>query len=169
MVATHYEVLGVAPGAQAVEIRRAYLRAALATHPDRPAGSAGESTRIRRMQEINEAWAVLRDPDRRRSYDRQLAAAARSSARGVPPPRPAPAQTRADSSELFTTYRDVRPIPRGLTFLPPAIIAGAILVCLSALLLTSQWLIQLGLMVLLIGVVLFVVVQLLAMARGARS
>jgi predicted membrane protein len=69
---------------------------------------------------------------------------------------------------VFSSY-DVRPVPRVFTLFPPLLIAAAILLCLAAVALTSQWLIQLGLMILLIGVVLFIVVQLLAMARGGRA
>jgi len=77
-VATHYDVLGVAPDAVPADIRRAYLELARALHPDRAVGSsAGESQRSsRRMQEVNEAWRVLREPASRAAYDRALVPAA---------------------------------------------------------------------------------------------
>lgn len=69
---TLYSVLGVADGADPAEVRRAYLRLARAHHPDlHPAGTA-RRTAERRMQEVNEAWAVLSDPQRRAEYDRRL-------------------------------------------------------------------------------------------------
>jgi hypothetical protein len=62
---THYDLLDVAPDAEPAEIRRAYLRLARAHHPDLQ-GSEG------RMREINAAWSVLGDPERRRDYDRSI-------------------------------------------------------------------------------------------------
>jgi hypothetical protein len=59
---THYEVLGVAPRADRETIRRAYLDLARRHHPD-AGGDAGL------MRLVNEAWKVLADPRRRRSYD----------------------------------------------------------------------------------------------------
>jgi len=62
----YYDILGVAPNATAEEIRKAYHAVAFMCHPDRN-GAAEEANR--RMQEINEAYAVLSDPIRRREYD----------------------------------------------------------------------------------------------------
>jgi hypothetical protein len=71
---THYEVLGVAMEATAEDIRRAYLEMARALHPDRAlSGTLSEAQRgSRRMQDVNEAWRVLRDPTSRAAYDRAL-------------------------------------------------------------------------------------------------
>jgi curved DNA-binding protein CbpA len=76
-VASHYEVLGVSRRASTEEIRRAYLDQARRLHPDaRSAASADGADRSgRAMQAVNEAWRVLRDPGRRRDYDRRLAGA----------------------------------------------------------------------------------------------
>ena len=62
----YYEVLGLAPNASAEEIRRAYHMLAFQCHPDRHQES-GESHK--KMQEINEAYAILSDPIKRREYD----------------------------------------------------------------------------------------------------
>jgi hypothetical protein len=71
VVATHYETLGVARSASAAEVRRAYLARARSLHPDRyvDAGSERRRAAERQMQDVNEAWRVLRDPGRRRRYD----------------------------------------------------------------------------------------------------
>jgi curved DNA-binding protein CbpA len=63
---TYYEVLGVLPSAGSAEIKRAYRLKARLHHPDvAGAESAG-------MQAVNQAWATLGDPARRRAYDRVL-------------------------------------------------------------------------------------------------
>jgi len=68
---THYEVLGVGPGATHHEVKRAYHRMARRHHPDThgPASAAVLDSARRKMVDINTAWAVLGDPDRRRDYD----------------------------------------------------------------------------------------------------
>ena len=71
MVVTHYEVLGVDPGASTDEIHRAYLAAARRHHPDRFAAAQANGSDDR-MLEINAAWAVLSDEDRRGRYDLRL-------------------------------------------------------------------------------------------------
>jgi curved DNA-binding protein CbpA len=62
----YYEVLGIAPIASAEEIRRAYHKLAFQCHPDRN----GKSKKAhKKMQELNEAYAILSDPIKRREYD----------------------------------------------------------------------------------------------------
>jgi molecular chaperone DnaJ len=62
----YYEVLGVARSASNGEIRSAYRRLAKQYHPDVNQEDGAEE----RFKEINEAYAVLSDDDRRASYDR---------------------------------------------------------------------------------------------------
>lgn len=68
---SHYEVLGVPPGAARDDLRSAYRRAAQQHHPDRRPGDRGAQDR---MAAINEAYAVLSHPQRRASYDQWLRA-----------------------------------------------------------------------------------------------
>lgn len=62
----HYEVLGVRRESSQAEIRNAYRNLAKSLHPDHPGGSAEKFSRIQ------EANAVLSDPDRRREHDEAL-------------------------------------------------------------------------------------------------
>src|SRR5438309_2569281 len=58
----YYEVLGVSKDASADEIKKAFRRAAVEHHPDR----GGDETKFK---EINEAYEVLKDTDKRKRYD----------------------------------------------------------------------------------------------------
>jgi curved DNA-binding protein CbpA len=62
----HYKVLGIAPSATAEEIKEAYRKLAFKYHPDRNQAS---QTANKRMQEINEAYAALSDPIKRKEHD----------------------------------------------------------------------------------------------------
>lgn len=67
----HYRTLQVTRDAEPEVIERAYRALSLKHHPDVVApGKRREATR--RMQAINEAYRVLRDPARRRAYDAVL-------------------------------------------------------------------------------------------------
>src|SRR3989304_5696485 len=62
----YYEVLEVGRSASPEELRRAYRRLAKQYHPDVNKDPGGEE----RFKEINEAYAVLSDGQRRAAYDR---------------------------------------------------------------------------------------------------
>ncbi|MCL6424384.1 DnaJ domain-containing protein [Brachybacterium sp. JHP9] len=64
---TLYELLGVKPDADAAEIKKAYLRLSRKTHPD----AAGEAMAPVFMQ-IQNAYQVLSDADKRASYDHEI-------------------------------------------------------------------------------------------------
>lgn len=77
----YYAVLGVARDAPADEIRKAFRRLARRYHPDVFKATDAES----RMKDVNEAYAVLSDPEKRAAYDR-LGQAYRPGQEFRPPP-----------------------------------------------------------------------------------
>ena len=99
--ASLYDRLGVPPEANASTLRAAYRRRARELHPD-VLGAGADPTA---MAELNEAWRVLSDPDRRRAYDATLGRAEAAAARSTGAPRANPAPT-------FTTRRPAPPPPR---------------------------------------------------------
>lgn len=63
----YYEVLGINREASDSEIKRAYRNLAQQHHPDK---HKGEKVVEERFKEINEAYGVLKDPNKRAQYDR---------------------------------------------------------------------------------------------------
>jgi molecular chaperone DnaJ len=62
----YYEVLGVARGCTAEELKKSYRKLAMQYHPDRNQGDKGAEERFK---EIGEAYSVLSDPEKRQRYD----------------------------------------------------------------------------------------------------
>jgi molecular chaperone DnaJ len=63
----YYATLGVARDASADDLKRAYRKLAMECHPDR---NAGNSDAEARFKELNEAYDVLKDDQKRGAYDR---------------------------------------------------------------------------------------------------
>jgi curved DNA-binding protein CbpA len=67
--ATYYDILRVSRRAEPEGVRCAYRRLAQRYHPDKLQGKADA---VRVMAMLNEAYAVLSDPDKRARYDRGI-------------------------------------------------------------------------------------------------
>jgi molecular chaperone DnaJ len=63
----YYEVLEVTRAAGEDELKKSYRRLAIQYHPDR---NPGDKAAEERFKEINEAYQILSDPERRAQYDR---------------------------------------------------------------------------------------------------
>lgn len=142
-----YKILQVDPAADPEVIAAAYKRLSLKYHPDtNPSPQATE-----RMQEINEAYQVLKDPARRAYYDRGWEPStygARGATSGQQPdasqrePRPPAPSTRRDLQistaftivyilVVFTLFRLVRPV-HPLVYVGVIVLAGVIAYSISA-------------------------------------
>jgi molecular chaperone DnaJ len=75
--ADYYAVLGVPREAAEADIKKAYRKLAMEYHPDR---NNGDKAAEERFKEITEAYEVLRDPEKRATYDRYGAAGLRGGA-----------------------------------------------------------------------------------------
>ena len=67
MAKDYYGILGVPQNASDTEIKKAYRKLAMQYHPDRNPGK--EKWANEKFKEINEAYAVLGNPQKRRQYD----------------------------------------------------------------------------------------------------
>ncbi len=67
MAGDYYEILGVAKTATQDEIKKAYRKLAVANHPDKHPDEKDKYEK--KFKEINEAYSVLSDPQKRANYD----------------------------------------------------------------------------------------------------
>jgi hypothetical protein len=184
----HYDVLGVARTDDADLIRRAYLVLARRYHPDFHSG-APEAVRrdnARRMQEVNDAWAVLGDPAARARYDRDLVhmadpGVARRAARepGMPAgkswtPRPGDDGWMTDFEGWANESDELAPdVPRStssrvVTVAPVGLFALSVASFAMGVILTARLLVAFGAIALVLSVGLFVLLPMFEMTRGRR-
>lgn len=127
---THYNTLGVAEDASEADITYAYRTLIRKTHPDlHPDGAAVAGA-------VNEAFDVLRDPVRRRDYDRTLAPATSTPVVEPPPGRArwpaappqrttsAPASPASPRAGEWSEPAD-RPLPHARTHVISASVSAA--------------------------------------------
>src|SRR5260221_5549821 len=67
-----YELLGVNRTASADDLKKAFRKLAMQHHPDR---NSGNKDAEKKFKELNHAYDILKDPDKRAAYDRYGAAA----------------------------------------------------------------------------------------------
>ncbi|RDX54286.1 DnaJ-domain-containing protein [Lentinus brumalis] len=98
MATNLYEVLGIAKEASPEEVRKAYRKRALQTHPDRlpqNVSSADKKAAEEQFRLVNNAYEVLNNTENRKLYDKH----------GVwPPPAEQPAFERSSSRDAFSAF-----------------------------------------------------------------
>jgi len=100
----YYEVLGVPRSASAQEIKKVYRQLARKHHPDlQPAAERPKAAE--RFKEINEAYEVLSDPDKRAKYD-ALGANWKGGMDFTPPPGAAGRSAEGFSAEDLGAVSD---------------------------------------------------------------
>jgi len=67
MARDYYQTLGITENASDREIKKAYRKLAMQYHPDRNSGN--EKWANEKFKEVNEAYGVLGDPQKRKQYD----------------------------------------------------------------------------------------------------
>ena len=114
-ISDYYKTLNVGMGASREDVIAAYRTAAKRFHPDRFRSKSAELQQegTRRMQAVNEAYDILKDPERRRAYDRIFVAATTPRPRSdtnpihrqTPPPAPAKAHGPSAASSQSAGQR----------------------------------------------------------------
>lgn len=81
MAQDFYELLGVSRTASSDDIKKAFRKLAMQHHPDR---NSGDKEAEKKFKDLNHAYDVLKDPEKRAAYDRYGAAAFDGSMGGHP-------------------------------------------------------------------------------------
>lgn len=108
---SYYTILGVQPDARHDQIRKAFRERVRACHPDRVANLDEDLRRLaeEKMVELNEAYAVLRNPARRAAYDNRHG----RRAAAVPADEPVRAETAGADARRLAADAVRSPLPPG--------------------------------------------------------
>jgi molecular chaperone DnaJ len=79
MAKDYYQILGLSRGASADDVKKAYRKLSKELHPDRNPGNAEAE---RKFKEVNQAYEVLSNPQKKQSYDQFGEAGANAGAGG---------------------------------------------------------------------------------------
>ena len=63
----YYEILGLSKGASEDEIKKAFRKKAMEYHPDK---NPGDKAAEEKFKEVNEAYSILSDAEKKEKYDR---------------------------------------------------------------------------------------------------
>jgi hypothetical protein len=177
---TLYDTLGVPVGAAPEVVRDAYKELARRYHPDANARSTSDDRERteRRMRDLNEAWAVLRDPERREDYDRRIGVSGGRSF--VRPPEPATfTPVDADDEDDIDDVIDLgwyeedegdpRSAPGRAALAVPIALTGAAVVAFASWVLLAEEVVFVAAVVLAaLAFVAFFALPVVVMAKAAR-
>ena len=156
-----YAALGVRPTATHDEIHRAWLDLARRHHPDRGGDPAV-------MQRVNDAWAVLGDPTRRRAWDGE-------HGRMTAGPQVAPDLGLDLDLDLDLDDLDDRPLVApplrrsGFDVVPVALFASSVLVGCLALALDAPAMLGFAAFLFFLSCLAVAAAAMLSMRRGVRA
>jgi len=81
----YYKILGVTKESTDAEIKKAYRKLALKWHPDKNSETEEQKARAEKMfKEVNEAWAVLSDAEKRKQHDMGMSLDDMNNGGGMP-------------------------------------------------------------------------------------